>query len=116
MLTHRKPKEARWLQTVASFGFFLFTKQQTSDLSRLKVFAEDNFNVEQIVKYIFDRVENIVKTGENAGYQHFSPFLTMFSKAYFFMVNKTLRFCCKDDGLISLENTVFFFFSLCYQI
>ena len=33
---------------------------------------------------VFDRVENIVGKGENAGYQHFfSPFPTMFCKGFF---------------------------------
>ena len=34
--------------------------------------------------YVFDRAENIVGKGENAGYQHFLLFPTMFSKAFFF--------------------------------
>ena len=29
--------------------------------------------------FVFDRVENIVGKGENAGYQHFLLFPTMFS-------------------------------------
>ena len=32
--------------------------------------------------FLYDRVENIVGKGENAGYQHFSPFPTMFSKGF----------------------------------
>ena len=32
----------------------------------------------------FSRDENIAKKGENVGYQHFSPFPTMFSKGFFF--------------------------------
>ena len=34
-------------------------------------------------------VENIAGKGENAGYQHFSPFPTMFSKGFFFRVVKS---------------------------
>ena len=32
---------------------------------------------------VFDRVENIVEKGENAGYQHFLLFLQCFQKAFF---------------------------------
>ena len=35
---------------------------------------------------VFAKVENIVGKGENAGYQHFSPFPTMFSKAFYFRI------------------------------
>ena len=38
---------------------------------------------------VFDRVENIVGKGENAGYQHFLLFATMFSKTLPFKVIKT---------------------------
>ena len=33
---------------------------------------------------VFDRVENIMGKGENAGYQHFLLFPIMFSKGFFF--------------------------------
>ena len=33
-------------------------------------------------KSFSEKVENIVGKGENNGYQHFSPFPTMFSKAF----------------------------------
>ena len=48
-------------------------------LSKLKVFADDNFNVIQMVRFFFGRVENILGKGENAGYQHFSLFLQCFN-------------------------------------
>ena len=31
---------------------------------------------------VYDSVENNMEKGENAGYQHFSPFPTMFSKGF----------------------------------
>ena len=37
---------------------------------------------------VFDRVENIVGKGENAGYQHFLLFPTMFSKGFLYRVIK----------------------------
>ena len=48
--------------------------------TKLKAFADDNSNVIQMAQYFHDRVEKIVGKGESAGYQHFSPFPTMFSK------------------------------------
>ena len=38
---------------------------------------------------LFDRVENTVGKGENAGYQHFLLFPQVFSKAFFFRVIKS---------------------------
>ena len=35
------------------------------------------------LKLVLDRVENIVKNGENAGYQHCLFFSTMFPKGFF---------------------------------
>ena len=39
--------------------------------------------VVKIKNYIFDRIENIVKDGENAGNQLFLFFPTMFSELFF---------------------------------
>ena len=50
---------------------------------KLKALAEDNLDITEIVIYVFNRVENILGKGENAGYQHFLFFLTMFSKDIF---------------------------------
>ena len=44
---------------------------------------------------LVDRVANIVRNGENAGYQDFLLFPTMFSKAFFSMVVKSLDFVVK---------------------
>ena len=53
------------------------------DLSKLKAFADDHFEVAQMVQFCFDRVENIVGKGENAGagIQHFLLFQQCFQKA-----------------------------------
>ena len=59
------------------------------DLSKLKAFADDNLNVYQKLKFALGRVENIVGKGENAGYQHFLLFSTMFSKGFFPWVVKS---------------------------
>ena len=42
-----------------------------SDWSNLKAFADDNLYVGQMMIYVVDRVENIMRKGENAGDQHF---------------------------------------------
>ena len=39
---------------------------------------------------VFDRIENILGKGQNAGYQYFFPFLTMFTKGFFLGVVKSL--------------------------
>ena len=41
------------------------------DLSKVKAFADDNFNVAQMVEFFFDGKENIVGEGHSAGYMHF---------------------------------------------
>ena len=50
------------------------------DWSKPKTFADDNSNV---AKCVFERVENIVGKGENAGNQHFLLFQQCFQKASF---------------------------------
>ena len=42
-----------------------------------------------MAKFVLDRAENIAGKGENAGVSAFSPFPTMFSKAFFFRVVKS---------------------------
>ena len=44
------------------------------DVTKLKAFADNKINVAQVMISVFDRVENIVGKGENAGYQHFLLF------------------------------------------
>ena len=46
-------------------------------------FADNKMNVPQRMIPVFDRVENIVGKGENAGYQHFLRFPQCFQKACF---------------------------------
>ena len=49
--------------------------------SKLKAFADNKSNVTEKLKFVFGRIENIVGTGENAGYQHFLHFTQCFRKA-----------------------------------
>ena len=45
--------------------------------------------------YVFDIIENIVGKGENAGYQHFLPFLQSFQMALYLGVIKMGDFVVK---------------------
>ena len=45
---------------------------------------------------VFERVENIVGKGENAGYQHFLLFLQCFEKASFLDMSKGVTEWVKD--------------------
>ena len=42
--------------------------------------ADDKLKVTKIMKFVIDRLENIVRKGENAGYQHFLLFPQFFHK------------------------------------
>ena len=53
------------------------------DMSKLKALADGNLKMALRLEFVLDSGENIVEKGENAGYQHFFPFPTMFSKASF---------------------------------
>ena len=56
------------------------------DVTKLNTYADDKLNVAKMKISLFDRVENTVAKRENAGYQHFLPFSTVFSKFFFFSV------------------------------
>ena len=43
-------------------------------LSKLKAFADNKLNVPRKIKFAFNKVENEVGKGDNAGYQHFLLF------------------------------------------
>ena len=51
------------------------------DLTKLKAFADDKFIGAEMMISLFDRVENTVGKGENAGYQHFLLFPQCFPNA-----------------------------------
>ena len=52
------------------------------ELSKFKAVADDKINVAKMMIYVFDRAENIVGKGENAGHQHFLLFPQCFQKAF----------------------------------
>ena len=57
---------------------------------KLKAFADDKINVNEKLKFVFGRIENMGK-GEIA----FSPFATVFSKGFFFNVVESRDFVVK---------------------
>ena len=65
-----------------------FTKRQNFDRTKFKAFADDKLNVAKMMIPLFNRVENTVGKGENAGYQHFLLFPQSFCIAFFFRVVK----------------------------
>ena len=44
------------------------------DWSKLKAFADDKIKLAKMMIFVFDRIENILGKGENAGKQHGSEF------------------------------------------
>ena len=68
------------LEHIFIIHFFLLTLYQMTkfdkilDWSTLKAFADDKINETEKLKFILEKVENIVGKGENAGYQHFLLF------------------------------------------
>ena len=60
----------------------LFPNVRILAWSKLKAFADDNVNVTQNLKFIFERVESFLGKGENAGYQHVSHFPKCFQKPH----------------------------------
>ena len=53
------------------------------DMTKLRAFAGDKLNALKIMISHFDRIENTVGKGENAGYQHFLLFPHCFPKPSF---------------------------------
>ena len=57
-----------------------FPNDKIFDVTILKTVSDDKFSVAKMTISIFDRVENTVRKGENAAYQHFLLFPQCFSK------------------------------------
>ena len=69
------PEPNMCIDSLPNDNFFYCTK--------FKVFADDKLIVSEIMISVFDRVENIVGKGENAGYQHFLLLPVCFQNASF---------------------------------
>ena len=81
------------LSKVVSFKVFnSLPNNKILDWSKLKTFADKKINVTEKLKFVLDRVKNIVGKGENVGYQHFLLFLQCFQKAILYRVVK-IRDC-----------------------
>ena len=52
-------------------------------LSKLKSAADDKLNLTQNLRFVFQKLENIVGKGENAGHQHFLLFPQCFQNLSF---------------------------------
>ena len=57
---------------------------KTLDQSKLKAIPDDKLKVIQMAKFVLDNKENIVRKGENAGYQYFLLFPQCFQKVVSF--------------------------------
>ena len=86
-----------WKEYCAEYWVTLYQTQtyEILDRSKLKAFADNNLNIAKMIIILYDRVENIVGKGENAGYQHFLLFPQCFQKAY--------SQGCKTSGLCGKE-------------
>ena len=58
------------------------------DWSKLKAFADDKMNLNEKFKLVLGKVENLVGKGGKCWLHAFSPFPTLFSKAFSFRVAK----------------------------
>ena len=69
--------------TLHNLSFNSISNNKVLDWSKLKAHADDKINVTEKLKFALGRVENIVRNGENAGYQHFFLFLQCFQRPLF---------------------------------
>ena len=72
-------KDCLYVDKLLFFGS-PFPNGKILDRTKLKSFADDKLNVTKMTISSFDRVENTVGNGENAGYQHFLLFPQCFPK------------------------------------
>ena len=101
---------------ILSFGKEL-TNGKILDGSKLKAFADDKIYVTDKMISPSDKVENIVRKGEKAGYQHFLLFLQCFQKPSFSgllkvrivweRINKQYNFSSvQNEGICRQHNTI----------
>ena len=64
-------------------------------MSKFKAIADSKIALIQISNFFLGRVENIMGKGENVGLPAFSPFPTIFSRAFYFKVMKSHVFLGK---------------------
>ena len=66
------------------------------DWSKLTAFADNKLDVAKMMISLFDRLENTLGKGENAGLPAFTPFSTEFFKAVFLGVIKSWNCMVKN--------------------
>ena len=66
------------------------------EVTKLKAFTDNKSNVAKITISPFDRVENIVGKGENAGHQHFLLFSYSVFQSFLLYVRFKSGFCGKE--------------------
>ena len=83
-----EPRQVSWIQYICSSGaLVMYTNSLPNDKildrSKLKTFTGDNIKVLKMMIFVFDKAENIVEKGENAGNQHFLLFPQCFQRAFY---------------------------------
>ena len=71
--------------------------------TKWKAFADNKLKLTRMKRLVFERVENIVGKGGNAGYQHFLHFPTLFTKSVESSVSLTLD--CLLSVLLDLSKS-----------
>ena len=74
------------------------------DWLKSNAFADDKINVTEKNEFVLGKVENIVRKGENTGYQHFLLFPQGFQKASFSKVVKSRDCVIKGRTITRLQN------------
>ena len=77
---------------------------QTSFFTKQQSFGPLQFIQE--IQFVLYRIENIGQKGENAGYQHFLLFPTMFSDAFYFWDIKNQGLCGKGFITKIIQNII----------
>ena len=64
------------------FGLAFYLTTKFWRWPKLKAFADDKLNIAKMTISFFNRIENTVGKGENAGYQHFLLFPHCFPNSF----------------------------------
>ena len=77
---------SQWIQK--KYAFQLLPNNKITEVTKLKAFADNKLKAAKMIISLIERVENTIRKGENAGYQHFLLFPLCFKKAFLFRVIK----------------------------
>ena len=75
--------QCTWLHPKKPLVFNPLPNDKIWDVTKLKGFADDKLNIDNMTIFLFDKEENSVAKAENAGYQHFLLFPHCFPKFTF---------------------------------